>query len=249
MNTMNFRENQPRVQAVKVNRKSLSDQIVQQIKSMIIQKELRPGDRLPVEQELADKFGVGRHTVREALKKLHVMGLVESKVGKGSFITYIEAKDVMDFMVTQLVTTPGETKNLMEIRQVLEVSAVRLAAVRATKKDIEKLEDDLLQMKLAGSDSEKFVENDMAFHFDLVNLTKNSYFNVVLNAIRDMLFRIQREVVELDDARTKALRFHALIVAALKNNNADEAEHWMVEHLESTCNAILAKEALQNKNK
>lgn len=246
---MNSRENlmsaqtsaQRAKQIKKVDKKSLSDQVVQQIKSMITQRELNPGDRLPVEQEMAEYFGVGRHTVREALKKLQVMGVVESKVGKGSFITNIKVKDVMDFMVAQLVMTPGDIENLIEMRRVLEINAAKLAAERATEEGVEKLEDALLKMKMAMDDSKTFVENDMAFHFLLTNLTNNVYYRIVLNAIGNMLYKLQHEVAELTEAKTRALRFHSLIVEAIKDRNPDEAKRWMANHLDDTYLAIMTK--------
>jgi len=222
-----------------IKRESLSENVVKQLKEMIAGKELVPGQKLPSEQELAEYFRVGRHTVREALKKMAVMGLVESRVGQGSYITKIMPRDVLGFMTNQLVMSRVDIKNLMELRKLLELKIVTLAAKRATEKDLKEVEYFLQQMHKRTDSGRNFVDEDIKFHFAIANATQNEYFGVVLNSIRDMLSIVQEKAVVMEGAMERALNFHQQILNAIKNNDPKSAEVWMEKHMEDTETAIL----------
>lgn len=226
-----------------LRKRSLSDSIVERLKDMIVRKELVAGQRLPSEQELAESFGVGRHTVREALKKMEIMGLAESRVGQGSFITGVNPKDVLDFMTNQLVMSQGDMINLMELRRILEVSSASLAAQRATEEDLEEIFLRVSLMQSCRDDVKRFVEEDVNCHFAIAKATGNEYFGVVLNAIQDMLLSVQREVVVAEGAIERALEYHRLIYEAIKDKKSAEAELWMNKHMESTHQTLIAKNA------
>lgn len=223
-----------------IKRESLSDHVFRQLKEMIIRKELVPGEKLPSEQELAEHFDVGRHTVREALKKMAVMGLVESRVGQGSYITEVKPRDVLGFMANQLVMSEGDRKNLMELRTLLELKSVSLAAERATERDLEEIKFYLKQMHKVTDDGRAFVDEDIKFHFAIANATKNEYFGVVLNSIRDMLLMVQEEAVISEGAMERALKYHQRIYEAIRKKDSQSSQAWMKEHMEDTEKAILA---------
>lgn len=227
----------------RIRKKSLSDVIVEQLKGMIIRKELVRGQRLPSEQELAESFGVGRHTVREALKELEILGLVESRVGQGSFITEVNPKDVLDFMTNQLVMSRSDMVNLMELRRILEINIAFLAAQRANEENLEEIRSRLSRMESYKDDPEKFVEEDVSWHFAVAKATGNEYFGVVLNAIHNMLLSVQKEVVYAEGAAERALEYHRLIYEAIRGKKPTEAQALMNDHMESTYQTLITRGA------
>ena len=153
----------------------LYEQIVAQIEERILKGDLRPGDKLPAERELAEQFGVSRTAIREAMKALTQRGLVEIQPGRGTFVTDSTSM-VVRHSIDMLVRVGNETgtKDLVEVREILEPEIAALAAVRASSGDIEAMEDAVEAMDQAMGDSDTFIEADLDFHLALAQGSNNS---------------------------------------------------------------------------
>lgn len=119
-----------------VQRIKLSDQVADQLRAMITAKQYRPGEKLPVESELAAEFGVSRITVREAMHKLDVMGIVEVRQGAGTFVREITPAAYIKTLLPMLSMDNNSLKDIFEIRQIIECKSAELAALNATAEDL-----------------------------------------------------------------------------------------------------------------
>src|SRR5580700_7992530 len=147
------REAKPIYRTVKTSR--LYEQIVQQLEASILKGQLKPGDQLPAERDLAQRFGVSRTAVREAVKALREKGLVEAYSGRGTFITDGTTQAVrqsLDLMVK--IGQPEGSKHLAEVRAILEPEIAALAAVRIQEPELTTMRDAVAAMDRAGQDPE-----------------------------------------------------------------------------------------------
>ena len=119
-----------------IKRVNVGEQVFEQLKQMIIDGEWKQGDKLPSENALADMLGVSRITVRQALQKLGTLGLIETRLGEGSFVKVIDVSENMQALVPAVYLSGQETEQVFEFRQIIDVESVRLAVRRATEEDI-----------------------------------------------------------------------------------------------------------------
>src|SRR5438132_11589160 len=143
----------------------LYEQIVQQIEESILKGTLKTGDQLPAERDLAQRFGVSRTAVREAVKALREKGLVEAYSGRGTFITDGTSQAVrqsLDLMVK--IGQPEGSQYLAELRAILEPEIAALAAARAHESDMATIREAVAAMERAGEDPDAYMEGDLDFH-------------------------------------------------------------------------------------
>lgn len=184
---------------MKIKKISLANEIAERIKDSIRDKEWGPEDRLPSENELSEAFGVNRLTVRMALQKLNTLGIVETRVGEGTFVkdfnfgSYIE--EVADFCMK-----PEMLDNVCEFRKMLEVESARLAMERATPEENAELVrlcnryDDAFAHAYEGGVHHKdrfeaLVNADVDFHFQIVRMSHNSLYMYSFMVAREALAR------------------------------------------------------------
>ena len=220
-----------------VHRTSVSDEIVAQITELIARNVLKPGDRLPPERELCKRFGVGRSSLREALRSLAVMGVLDGRVGEGTFVCdnsqYLEKALQWGFALDG-----KKIQDLAETRMMLESQNAQLAAGRATGEDLTAIAAALEGMKGALDDGDRFLESDLQFHLLVARATHNSILYNLLETTRSHLQAwIKGSLSEPALAGRRAelsLREHGRILAALKGQDADGARRAMADHIRSS---------------
>lgn len=195
--------------------------------------ELRPGDKLPAERELADQFGVSRTAIREAMKALTYSGLVVIQPGRGTFVTDISSK-VVRHSFDMLVRGSNETgiKDLIEIREILEPEIAALAAVRAGSEDIESMEEAVRAMDMAMDDPETFIEADLDFHLALAQGSNNVLIPALIDTLVELLREHRKRAASVEGGMSRGQPYHKIILAAIKNNDANAARNSMRGHLE-----------------
>ena len=222
---------------VKKNRQYES--IVEQIRSLILKGEYKPGERLPSERELCTELEVGRPSIREALRVLEITGLIEIKHGEGTFVKSIRIPGILE-SITEILRTMFELNSrslfdLLEVREALEVQIAILASENATEADIEKLEKCLRDMKESLLIPKKFMKADDTFHRLLADATKNDVIGLILQNIRSLMFDnykvIYSFVCQSKDLSEKAYRAHKEIYDAIKANGSNKAARAMAEHM------------------
>ena len=212
---------------------SLADAVVDQLKTLILEGQLQPGDRIPPERDLCEKLGVSRTAVREAKRSLITMGLLEARPGGGTFVR----DDVLDFLTESLewgllLETEGVAQ-LIEARSLLEVECAALAAERATEKDrdvLTKIAGDT-QVALDKDDKNAFLEADLALHTAIAEATQNVVLVRMTLAMRSMLRGLFHAVWEIPGCAETAVGRHEEIVDAIMAGDPDRARKAMGKHL------------------
>ncbi len=210
----------------------LYEQIVEQIEQQIVKGELRVGDRLPAERDLAGQFGVSRTAVREAVKALRQKGLVEIAPGRGTFIADRTGRAVrhsLDFML-KVGATDG-AKDLAEVRAILEPEIAALAAVRASKPACEAMRRAIETMDAALDDADAYIEADLAFHLALAQATQNNLIATLIDPIVDLLRENRGRIFNTPGAPQRGQVYHKQILRAVEHRNANAARNAMRAHL------------------
>jgi GntR family transcriptional regulator, transcriptional repressor for pyruvate dehydrogenase complex len=223
----------------------VSDEIVNQIKTLISEGNLKPGDRLSPERELIKEFGVSRPSLREALNSLVAMGFLEVR-GKRTFIKSVASESVQNPLSLLIKTDTKKIFDLIEVRKALEAWGAFLAAQRATEEDIKQLENTLQEMKKAFEEGRSWEKQDADFHLGIAQATHNTIQTHMMSTIYDLLRESMARVFRDRSKVKKLLDHHYRIFSAIKNHSPDRARERTLEHLnyvESEVKASAEKKA------
>src|SRR3972149_3543008 len=186
----------------------LYERIVSQIEQRIVAGDLKVGDQLPSEHELAEQFAVSRTAVREAVKALRQKGLVEIRPGRGTFITNSTSDTIRNSlsMFIKFGNSQG-IGNLVEVREIIEPEIAALAATRITEEYITAMQEAVKIMDTALDNVEVFVEADLDFHLALAEGTLNPFIPILMDSIIDLL-REQRKRIGLTGGGLARGQYH-----------------------------------------
>lgn len=215
-----------------LEKKSLSDDVVAKIKSMIVSGELKEGDRIPSERELCEQFGVSRASVREGLKILSLQGLL-NRTNAGTVITTNFSSILEETLSLKILLDDCSYEDVTEARMFLEKAMVRLAANRITNSDISIMAQQLeLMIKAEEEDNnDKYVLADIAFHQQIAKASNSRVLASLYNSIITLVFRTQKSVGYDKPVMKESIKFHGRILEALKQHNEEHAEKEMQLHL------------------
>jgi len=213
-----------------VRRSRIYEHIVEQIQRLIQQGELRPGDQLPPERELAETFRVSRASVREALRALELRGLIEGRQGGGTFVRALSSDDLIPPMAAALFTG-AEMDQLMEVREMIEPHVAELAALRASPEAIAEMEALLERQAARVSRGEIPIEEDTAFHNALAVSTGNGVLLRLLNLIVDLLEESRVRWFQSPERPARSLLGHRQVLEAVKRRDSAAAYQAMLTHL------------------
>lgn len=219
-----------------LDRVSIAKNVISQIKRAMEDGRLRRGDRLPPEPVFAEQMQVSRASLREALKVLEVMGVLEVRRGSGTYIAERPRLPTVDPLLFLLLLQDGSVADLVEVRYMIEVGFTRLAQPRLTPVDFERLERSVHDLRRSVADGTATAEEDLAFHRIILDATQNQFVIQIGNTILE-LFResIGRGVTTFP---TQAVQHHEAILAALKKGGTDEIEAAIEQSYEYWRNTI-----------
>jgi len=224
-----------------IKAKKIYEEIVEQIRGMITRGELKPGNKLPPERDMAEFLGVSRASVREALTALETIGILDIRPGEGTFVKRTSDSETFGSLTLLLSVEQTPEVQMMEVRRILETESAALAAKRATDADLQKIEESLLVMKTAETISDA-VDADVRFHFAIAEATKNSVLLRIMNTVADLMhhtFRQDRENLYANpELGARVLSEHEAILKALQARNSDEAWSKMLEHINNIESSI-----------
>ena len=210
----------------------LYEQIVQQIEKSIVKGDLKPGDQLPAERELAVQFGVSRTAVREAVKALREKGLVEAYSGRGTFITDGTSQAVRQSLDLMIKIGQVEGLNhLAEVRAILEPEIAALAATRIQDPEIATMREAVAVMDRAGEDPDLYIESDLDFHLALAEGAANPLILSLLDSIVGLLREHRLRIFRVPGGPERGQIYHKRILEAVERRDADKARQAMREHL------------------
>ena len=216
-----------------LQRDRLYKQVADRLQQLITAESLRPGDKLPGERELAERMGVSRTVVREAIRALSVRGLVKVKSGCGTYIQGPRSEDVAANigLFLRLWQDPEPYRKVYEIRRMIEVEAAGLAAERSTAADHADLESAIAGMVSTKQDIQGYVEHDLAFHEAIAAAAHNELFSVLLSPIADLLREFIIQSTRVPGATDDGVEHHRAILRQVKRQDAGGARQAMREHL------------------
>jgi len=216
-----------------VKRVSAADETFRTLHDMIVSGRLKSGEKLPPQDKLARQFGVSRNTVREAMNKLTVMGLLSVRQGVGTLINITSPSAYMASLSDHLLLQPITVRDFMEARVIIEVANVHFAVVRADRKAIAELEINVRKQRdaLRKGNVEAFIGLDVEFHTILARASGNKVLIQFLETVTDLLGKFIKEVVLLPRAVQNALTFHNEILKLIRSKDAEGAKLKIIEHL------------------
>ena len=215
---------------------ALTDEAIEQIRDLIRSGALPPGARLPPENELATQLGLSRNSMREAVKALELVRVLDVRRGDGTYVTSLEPRLLLEGLGLAVELLQDDSiLSVVEVRRLLEPAATGLAAERITDDGLGVLQTRLDEMEAAGTDAERQVAADAAFHLDVFAATKNQTLLSVLDGLSSLTLRarIWRAVVEAD-AISATLHEHRAIFSALAARDRPLAEAAALIHVNTS---------------
>lgn len=216
-----------------IKKVNVGEQVLAQLKKMLVDGEWGPGTKIPSENELAELFDVSRITVRQALQKLNALGLLETRLGDGSYVRSLEIGDSMNALIPVMYLGNQSEAQVFEFRQIIETGCTKLAVERATEEDIDDLKSILEEMIRCKEnlDTKKFSKADLKFHFKIAQITRNTLFIKTNSIVRDILEQSMDTVID-KMGFDNGIYYHGQIIKAIEERDEVQAVQMMKAHIE-----------------
>ncbi|QJB57166.1 FadR/GntR family transcriptional regulator [Pseudodesulfovibrio sp. zrk46] len=215
-----------------VSRKAIYEDIVLQIRAMIEQGELKPGDKLPPERRLAEMFSVSRNTVREAIKALAEKDVLESRQGAGTFVRDSDPEDFAANFAGAILRSQPQLKEIFEVRKLIEPEIAALAARNASPSDVTWLENVISEQEEAAKKGIFGGDLDQLFHEILAEASGNKIMRAMVGALHEELNESRAVGLQSKERQGASLAAHRAIVDAVREGRVMQAERAMREHIE-----------------
>ena len=236
----------PRLKIIKAVRAGqATEQVVERVYELIKRDELKPGDRLPPERELAKELGISRPSLRSGLSSLISMGVLKSRQGAGTFIA--AGPPVLDSEPLRLLAALHgfSFEHMFETRSVLEVGAAGLAAERASGDQLAAMSDEIAEMFATLEDPQQFLVHDIAFHRAVAAASGNPTLATLVEMVSAVMYQRRRETIGRAHDFNEALELHRDIYRAIRAKKPDEARAAMREHIDRARKAFALEESQQ----
>ena len=223
-----------------IPRNRVYTKVAEQLQAHIID-ELKPGDMLPPERELVHMFGVSRSTIRDAIRRLETVGLLEPRQGIGTVVRDISADAVVAPVAGVLLQKRKNINELLDVRMIIEPALARRAALHASPEQIEELANLLDRQEQKISQGELATEEDSNFHFTIALAADNSVMLKLVHVLMDSLHELRERSLEVGGRQPKSLAAHRRVLEAIKQGDAAAAEAAMRRHVLEVQKLILQK--------
>ena len=220
-----------------VSRRNTYELIAEDVLKLIGDGRLRPGDALPTERELTQSYGVGRSSIREALRVLESKGVIEPN-GKGGFSVAAYGKPLNRSLEVLLTLREGDLRELFDVRRIFEVELAALAAASRKQTHLNRMAAAIEKMVEGIGDEERYIGADVQFHLTIAEATGNRVAQHTMLAIRELLRRALSTIYQIPKSAEQSIDDHRAILAAIEAHDAEGARERMREHLERVESAI-----------
>ena len=221
-----------------IRRNKVYEEVARQLERMIL-KKLHPGDKLPSERELAETLGVSRSSIRDAIRSLELIGLVEPRQGSGTVVREISADTVMNPLTNVLRHKVELVTELIDFRKMLEPPLSARAATHATEDELAEMEEILHRQETKFRAGQLAIEEDSEFHYAIAMASGNSVVLKVLDVLMDLLRDTRERSLQTAGRPHKSLAGHRKILAAIKKRDAEAAKAAMRRHIEDVEEIVL----------
>ncbi|WP_270510624.1 FadR/GntR family transcriptional regulator [Megamonas funiformis] len=217
------------------NQESLVNEIIIQLSQAILEGDFKPGDKLLSEAQLCEKLGVGRNSLREAIKMLNAIGVLETKRGQGTFLAKEISHDVFNPLIFKLILEPKSAKDIYELRILLETIIILMAIKKADDKDIESAKNVLLEVKKLleqnSTDIDRFVKLDIKFHMVIAKSTHNYLVETILDTIMVIFEPFIKKVLSSENGIQISVINHENLIEIIEEKNSLEAMNVVIKSL------------------
>jgi GntR family transcriptional regulator, transcriptional repressor for pyruvate dehydrogenase complex len=223
-----------------IPRNRVYTEVARQLQDRIVNR-LKPGDMLPPERELMQTFGVSRGSIRDAIRSLEAVGLLEPRQGIGTVVCDLSHDAVVNPVANVLLQKRKVIDDLLDVRNIIEPALARRAALHASREQITELQAILSRQEEKVRRGELTTEEDSSFHYTIAVAADNSMMLKLVHVLMDLLHETRERSLQVGGRQQKSLAGHRRILAALKQGNADAAEAAMRRHLLEIKKIVLNK--------
>lgn len=222
------------MQFKKIKLRKVSDEIYDQIRNMIINTDIKPGNKLPPERELAEQLGVSRPSLREALNKLEAQGFLEQIQGDGTYVRSITQNSI-DSAIEDHITKKEGIFDLIEIRKIFETWAAYTAAQRATPEEIKQMEEYVNEMRISTEKGEVGHVADVNFHYSISYATHNVLWIHIMNNVYQWYvqstYKMRSEMFNAPEYHKLLLEHHTKLYEYIRDGESQKAYDLMLDHM------------------
>jgi GntR family transcriptional repressor for pyruvate dehydrogenase complex len=222
-----------------VRRTKVYEQAALQLQRMIRDGLIKPGEKLPPERELAEMLQVSRGSLRDAIRTLELMGLVEPRQGEGTVVCDPSAKSLINPLATVLFRQRELIGDLLEFRRMIEPALAKRAAQNASEEEVAYMEDVLRRQKERVDQGELAIEEDSEFHYAIAQAARNSVVMKVLDSFMDLLRETRERSLQLEGRLQKSFVGHRRILDAIRKHDLRAAEKAMRQHIDEVEGIVL----------
>ncbi|WNF36039.1 FadR/GntR family transcriptional regulator [Bacillaceae bacterium IKA-2] len=209
-------------------------EIIRELNRIIQEDDLKMGDRLPSERELSGRLNVGRSSVREALRSLELLDLIETRRGEGTFIKAIGGHKLVEVLASFFLREKKARSDLAETRKIVEIEALRLASGRISDEQLENIEELIQESKKSWEKGAFPVEEDYLFHKTIVEAGRNQLLLHIWISLVEYSKVALRESLSREGRPEESIKEHEQIFLALKHRNEEAAIFALKNHLENS---------------
>lgn len=231
----------PQLALTPVRKARVSEGVARQIQRLIADGALAPGDKLPPERELAERFAVSRSSVRDAIRTLEIAGLVAARQGEGTVVADVSPEAMAAPLASVLVRKRELIAELLDVRQMIEPALAARAARRATEEEVARLEEILRRQRAKVLRGEPTVEEDSEFHSLVAHAARNKVILKVLDVLMDLLRETRARSLQVQGRLQRSLAGHQRILEAIRRRDPDAAERAVRRHLEEIESIVMEK--------
>jgi GntR family transcriptional regulator, transcriptional repressor for pyruvate dehydrogenase complex len=225
-----------------VRKDKVYDQVARKLEQFI-REELKPGDKLPSERELAQSCKVSRSSIRDAIRRLELMGLVQPRQGAGTIVCDASSPDALvNPLFSALMRKRKHVAELLEVRSILEPPIAARAAEHITPEHLEHLEQIMRRHADKVTRREPAIEEDSEFHYTIATATNNSVLLHVIDVLMDLLRESRERNMQVEGRLQKSFEGHKRIFTALCRGDAKAAEAAMRRHLDEVTQLVLMQQ-------
>jgi GntR family transcriptional regulator, transcriptional repressor for pyruvate dehydrogenase complex len=221
-----------------VRKNKVYEEVARQIERLIL-KKLKPGDKLPSERELAEALDVSRSSIRDAIRGLELMGLVEPRQGAGTIVREVSTDSLVNPFASILKQKQALVGELLDFRKMLEPPLAARAATHASPEEISEMEEILQRQEKRLSLGETTIGEDAEFHYGVALASGNSVVLKVLDTLMELLRDSRERSLQVEGRPQKSLAGHRRILAAIKRHDAESAKAAMRRHIEDVEEIVL----------
>ena len=226
-----------------IKKARIPDEIAARIKELILEGAFEPGAPLPSERVLAQQFGVSRGSVRDAFRKLEMLGLLEARHGSGTFPQKLSVDNLVAPLASVLTYNRDLQDELFDARRMFEPAVARVAAARIRPEEVDELQRIVDAQRQRAKAGQSIIAEDTAFHSTLARATHNAVVIRVMDTLNDLLLGSRRLALRRKGRPLRSVAGHEKVIAALRAGDAQAAAEAMHQHIDEIAALVMSNDA------